>query len=62
MAEDILVGKGKVDDTLKSLGLEPERVVSHEVTITDVERLPKLIDEYAAKIREIGMSPMKGFA
>ena len=61
-SEMALYRMGKVDDTLKSLGLEPERVVSHEVTITDVERLPKLIDEYAAKIREIGMSPMKGFA
>ncbi len=52
----------KVDDTLKQLGLETERVVSFEVAITDVERLPKLIDDYAAKIKEIGMSPMKGFA
>jgi quinone-modifying oxidoreductase subunit QmoB len=52
----------KVDDTLKQLGLEPERVVSHEVAITDIERLPRLIDEYVAKIVEIGMSPMKGFA
>ena len=40
----------KVDDTLKQLGLETERVVTHEVAITDIERLPKLIDEYAAKI------------
>jgi quinone-modifying oxidoreductase subunit QmoB len=56
------VRMSKVDDTLKQLGLETERVVSHEVAITDVERLPKLIDEYAAKIAEIGMSPMKGFA
>ncbi|MFO1218356.1 MAG: FAD-dependent oxidoreductase [Burkholderiaceae bacterium] len=52
----------KVDDTLKQLGLETERVVSHEVAITDVERLPKLIDDYAATIKQIGMSPMKGFA
>jgi quinone-modifying oxidoreductase subunit QmoB len=52
----------KVDDTLKQLGLEPERVATHEVAITDIERVPQLIDEYAAKIREIGLSPMKGFA
>ncbi len=31
---------GKIDDTLKQLSLEPERVVSHEVAITDIERLP----------------------
>ncbi len=52
----------KVDDTLKQLGLEPERVVTHEVSITDVVRIPQLIDAYAAKIAEIGMSPLKGFA
>ncbi|MFO1287603.1 MAG: FAD-dependent oxidoreductase [Rubrivivax sp.] len=51
----------KVDDTLKQLGLEPERVTSHEVAITDIERLPRLINEYAAKIAEIGLSPLKGF-
>ncbi|MBK9136633.1 MAG: hydrogenase iron-sulfur subunit [Betaproteobacteria bacterium] len=52
----------KVDDTLKQLGLETERVVSHEVAITDIERLPKLINDYVAQITAIGMSPMKGFA
>ncbi len=52
----------KIDDTLKQLGLETERVVTHEVAITDVKRAPQLINEYAAKINEIGMSPMKGFA
>ncbi|MBI3149805.1 MAG: hydrogenase iron-sulfur subunit [Betaproteobacteria bacterium] len=52
----------KIEDTLKQMGLEPERVATYEVAITDVERLPRLIDEYVAKMFEIGMSPMKGFA
>ncbi|KAB2838255.1 MAG: hydrogenase iron-sulfur subunit, partial [Burkholderiales bacterium] len=52
----------KIEDTLKQMGLETERVATHEVAITDVERLPRLIDDYMAKIVEIGMSPMKGFA
>ncbi len=52
----------KVDDTLKQMGLETERVAVYEVAITDVERVPQLINDYAAKINEIGMSPMKGFA
>jgi quinone-modifying oxidoreductase subunit QmoB len=52
----------KVGDTLTQLGLETERVVSHEVAITDVERLPRLIDDYVAQIVAIGMSPMKSFA
>lgn len=52
----------KIDDTLKGMGLEPERVVSYEVAITDSQRVAALINEYAAKIKEIGMSPMKGFS
>ncbi len=53
---------GKVDDTLKQMGLETERVATYEVAISDIERVPRLVDEYAAKIKEIGLSPMKGFA
>jgi quinone-modifying oxidoreductase subunit QmoB len=37
-------------------------VITHEVAITDVARVPELIDAYAAKIVEIGPSPMKAFA
>jgi quinone-modifying oxidoreductase subunit QmoB len=53
---------GKIDDTLKQLGLETERVATYEVAITDVARVARLIDDYVAKILEIGLSPMKGFA
>jgi len=52
----------KTDDTLKQMGLETERVATYEVAITDVARVSQLINEYVAKIQEIGMSPMKGFA
>jgi quinone-modifying oxidoreductase subunit QmoB len=53
---------GMIDDTLKQLGLETERVATFEVAITDIGRVPRLINDYVAKIQEIGMSPMKGFA
>jgi quinone-modifying oxidoreductase, subunit QmoB len=53
---------GKIDDTLKQMGLETERVASYEVAITDLARVPALIDEYAAVIEKIGPSPMKAFA
>jgi quinone-modifying oxidoreductase subunit QmoB len=53
---------GKIDDTLKQLGLETERVASYEVAITDSRRVAQLIDDYAAVIKKIGMSPLKGFA
>ncbi len=52
----------KIDDTLKTMALETERVRTFEVAITDIERVPQLIDEYAEVINKIGMSPMKGFA
>jgi quinone-modifying oxidoreductase subunit QmoB len=52
----------KIDDTLKQLGLETDRVASYEVAITDGRRVAQLIDEYVAQIVKIGMSPMKGFA
>jgi quinone-modifying oxidoreductase, subunit QmoB len=51
----------KIDDNLKQMGLEKERVATYEVAITDCARVAKLINEYVEKINEIGMSPMKGF-
>jgi quinone-modifying oxidoreductase, subunit QmoB len=53
---------GKIDDTLNQLALERERVASYEVAITDIARVPRLIEEYAATIERIGLSPLKGFA
>jgi quinone-modifying oxidoreductase subunit QmoB len=51
----------KVGDTLKNMNLEAERVFDLEVAITDIDTLPRKINDYAAKIQEIGMSPFKGF-
>jgi quinone-modifying oxidoreductase subunit QmoB len=49
----------KIDDTLKQLKLEQERVQTHEVAITDIQRVPQIINEMAATIQKIGMSPFK---
>lgn len=49
----------KIDDTLEQLSLETERVTTHEVAITDIRRAPALIDEMAAAIERIGLSPLK---
>ncbi|MDP2792960.1 MAG: hydrogenase iron-sulfur subunit [Sulfurisoma sp.] len=51
----------KIGDTLKQMGIEPERVVTEEVAITDNARVAKLINDYAAQINDLGPSPMKGF-
>ncbi len=49
----------KIDDTLTQLNLETERVVTHEVAITDIQRAPQLINDMAETIERIGMSPFK---
>ncbi|MBF2760485.1 MAG: hydrogenase iron-sulfur subunit [Ectothiorhodospiraceae bacterium AqS1] len=49
----------RIDDTLEQLGLEKERVITHEVAITDIERAPRLINEMEATIARIGPSPLK---
>ncbi len=49
----------KIDDTLQSLSMEPERVAVYEVAITDVERAPKLINDMAETVEKVGMSPFK---
>ncbi len=49
----------KIDDTLKQLSLEVERVRTYEVAITDIERAPALINEMAETIQKIGLSPLK---
>ncbi len=50
---------GKVGDTLQTLNLEPDRVVVHEVAITDIERAPRLIQDMADVIERVGLSPFK---
>ena len=49
----------KIDDTLQTLNLEKERVATYEVAITDIERIPQLINDMEKTIEEIGMSPFK---
>ncbi len=49
----------KIDDTLSQLNLEPERVATCEVAITDVERAPKLINDMVETVAKVGMNPFK---
>ncbi|MBI5165285.1 MAG: FAD-dependent oxidoreductase [Magnetospirillum sp.] len=51
----------KVGETLKSMMLEPERVVQVEASIADSDRLPTVIDDFVAQITKIGFNPFKGF-
>lgn len=49
----------KIDDTLTQLNLEKERVQTFEVSITDIERIPQIINDMEKTIEQIGMSPFK---
>ncbi|MEW6249112.1 MAG: FAD-dependent oxidoreductase [Planctomycetota bacterium] len=52
---------GNIREKLKQLALEEERVRVEELSIAETDRLPQLINEFAAQIEEIGMNPFKGF-
>lgn len=47
-------------ETLGRLALEPERVAVVQLAMSDVERLPKILDEFAETIRRLGPNPYKG--
>jgi len=49
----------KVGDTLETLSLEKERVQTYEISITDIHKVPKIINDMAETIEQIGMSPFK---
>jgi len=49
----------KVYDTLEQLQLEKDRVETHEVAITDIQRAPQLIEAMAETVKRVGLSPFK---
>jgi len=51
----------KLSETLDKLGLEADRVQLVTVQISDFDRLPKILDDFVARVREIGPNPFKEF-
>ena len=51
----------KISETLTRLALEPERIRVEEISITDYERAPEIINEFMETIEDIGMNPFKDF-
>ncbi len=51
----------KVKETLDRLVLESDRVRFETVAITDYDKLPALLDEYAERLVEVGPNPYKGY-
>ena len=51
----------KIGETLDRLQLEAERVNMMQVAISEYDKLPDMINEFAAKVKEIGHNPFKEF-
>jgi len=52
---------GNVQEKLQQLALEEERVRLEELAISEFERLPKIINEFAEEIDGVGLNPFKSF-
>ncbi len=52
---------GNVQEKLKQLVLEEERVRIVDLSIDEYEKIPALINDYVEEIEEIGPNPYKGF-
>ncbi|HBV89303.1 MAG TPA: heterodisulfide reductase subunit A [Desulfosporosinus sp.] len=51
----------KVSETLNRLDLDSERVRMDQVSITDYDKIPAMLDDFAEKLNELGPNPYKGF-
>lgn len=52
---------GNVQEKLKQLALEEERVQIVQLPIDQFERLPEIVNAFADEIEDIGLNPFKGF-
>jgi quinone-modifying oxidoreductase subunit QmoB len=50
----------KLSETLDKLGLEADRVQQFQIAISDFDKLPQMLDDFVARVREIGPNPFKG--
>ncbi len=50
-----------VKDTLERLQLESDRIKLVQLGIDECDRVPQLMDEFVARVRELGPNPYKGF-
>lgn len=50
-----------VKDTLERLQLESQRIELVQLGIDECDRVPKLIDDFVERVRELGPNPYKGF-
>ncbi|MEW6387526.1 MAG: FAD-dependent oxidoreductase [Thermodesulfobacteriota bacterium] len=51
----------KLSETLDKLGLEADRVQQIQLAISEFDKLPQIVSDFVARIREIGPNPFKEF-
>jgi quinone-modifying oxidoreductase, subunit QmoB len=51
----------KIKETLDRLVLESDRIRFEQLAIDDYHRIPKILEEFTAKLEELGPNPYKGF-
>jgi quinone-modifying oxidoreductase subunit QmoB len=51
---------GNIREKLEQMAMEDQRLELHQLQISEYERLPKIFDDFAEMIEEIGMNPFKG--
>jgi quinone-modifying oxidoreductase subunit QmoB len=51
----------KIQETLDRLMLESDRIRLEQLAIDDYEKVPKIIEEFSARLQELGPNPYKGF-
>jgi quinone-modifying oxidoreductase subunit QmoB len=51
----------KLSETLDKLGLEADRVQMYQIAHSDFDRLPQIINDFVARVKEIGPNPFKEF-
>ena len=51
----------KIGDALQSLALENERVAQFDIAIDEYDKIPQIVNDFAALIEDLGPNPFKGF-
>ncbi len=52
---------GNVQEKLKQLALEEERVKIVQLPINEFEKFPEIVNDFSEEIEDIGLNPFKGF-
>lgn len=50
-----------IQEKLKQLSLEEERVRVEELALSEYKKLPRIVDEFAKEVEDLGPNPFKGF-